>query len=199
MPRALPGNGARPRLGRFGLSEDDTGPLGLPGSSGPDVRDRHLMTKAVASTHRTEPWTCNSAPKRSMEDAIKIAERFGVKVPEWIEFNVCRGAVPRRAHASYAIGDRSEGALVPWNEFLNSREKVPVHIRRYVLRSDEAIVAVIGHETHEVTALRDLFRQNGDSMRASRLRELISPEVPRNLHWDAVDYADDLVRSMREE
>lgn len=109
-----------------------------------------------------------------MEEALKIAGRFGVNFPEWIEFNVCRGTVPRGAHASYGIGDRSETALVPWKEFLNSREKVPVHIRRYVLRSDEAIVAVIGHETHELTALRDLFRQNDDSMCKSFARVNLS-------------------------
>ena len=80
---------------------------------------------------------------------------------------------------------------------MNCRDKVPTHLRRYILRSDEAIVAVIAHESYEIRELRSLFGQSGGSMQASRVRELTSPMVLDNLHWKAVDYADDLVRLMR--
>jgi len=156
------------------------------------------MGKATASTHRTEPWNCNAGPSRSINDAIEIAKSHGVKIPGWVEFNVYKNAVPRGAHASYGIGEWSGHARVRWEEFLNRRKKVPVHLRRYVFRSDEAIVAIIGHEIHEITELRALFRQNGGSMQASRVRDLISPKVLENLHWKAVDFADGLVRSMRD-
>lgn len=75
--------------------------------------------------------------------------------------------------------------------------KVTIYMRQSVLDSDEAITAVMAHETHEIEGLRIEFANNGGKMRASQFRDLVSDTAPYNLHSEAVDLGDQLVREMR--
>lgn len=156
------------------------------------------MPEETASRHATEPWTYNRADACSIDEAMEIARKHGVNVPEYIVVGVYEDAVPAGAHASYAmLGERRATSIIRWHELLNRFGQVPVHLRRDVLRSDEAIVAVFAHEVYEIKKLRELFERNDGVLSASRLREATSPDIPGNLHWEAVDFADSIVRAMR--
>jgi hypothetical protein len=69
-------------------------------------------------------------------------------------------------------------------------------IRKDILASDEAIVAVIGHEMFELELLRSIF---ADGASIEKWEAETSPNNPGNFHWKAWDYADDLVARMREQ
>jgi len=67
-----------------------------------------------------------------------------------------------------------------------------------ILSSDEAIVAVVAHEMHEVVGLRRLFEARGDGgMTVRELTYLVAPGRKGNLHDQAWDVADRLVVAMR--
>lgn len=66
--------------------------------------------------------------------------------------------------------------------------KFVVRISPDTLRSDDAIVATIAHEVHEITGLRAAFEANAD-----HVYSLINPRTG-TLHCEAWDVADELVR-----
>lgn len=71
-----------------------------------------------------------------------------------------------------------------------------MRVERSVFESDEIIVAVLGHEMHELNGLRCLFEEKGGAMTYRQLHYLISPGVKGNLHDQAWDVADQLVSAM---
>jgi hypothetical protein len=75
---------------------------------------------------------------------------------------------------------------------------VNVFVRNSVLDSDEAIVAILHHETHEIEALRDIFAKNA-SMSARDYFKLTNDSTPGNLHWEAVDIGDQAVWQLRQD
>jgi hypothetical protein len=51
-----------------------------------------------------------------------------------------------------------EGTIIDWSWFFHKKTgKIPFLIRKDILASDEAIVAVIGHEMFELEMLRSIF------------------------------------------
>jgi hypothetical protein len=64
------------------------------------------------------------------------------------------------------------------------------------MASDEAIVAVIGHEMFEFEMLRSIFAEGAP---VEKWEAETSPNNRGNFHWQAWDYADELVARMREE
>ncbi len=137
----------------------------------------------TARTHATEPWKVDRSSACSIEQALQIAAHHGVNVVPYIRFvldDPLASMVPDDAHAAYfRYGVRRPEDLdqrVYWEDFLRFG-RVPVHVREGVLTSDEAIVAVFGHEVWEITHLRE--------------------EIEANLHWQAVDFGDALVKQMR--
>lgn len=64
------------------------------------------------------------------------------------------------------------------------------------MSSDEAIVAVIGHEMFELEMLRSIIAGGAP---IERWEAETSPHNPGNIHWQAWDYADELVARMRGE
>src|SRR5260370_6589275 len=152
----------------------------------------------TARMHATEPWTRTRSQPCSIEEAVALAQRQGVQLPAYIRFDVCEEFVALDAHASYLTLGKMEGHTpIRWADCLNVEGQVPVHLRPSVLESDEAIVAVFAHEVHEVTGLRALFEANHGVLPSGEVYNLISPEVPGNLHSEAVDVGDRLVRQMR--
>ncbi|WP_386071323.1 hypothetical protein ACFJIW_12010 [Tahibacter sp. UC22_41] len=92
---------------------------------------------------------------------------------------------------------------VPWRAsspttqaVMDHTGKINVWIRQSVLDSDQAITAVISHETFEIEALREIFQRNGGSLPAATYRDLTRPGKADNPHWQAVDYGDELVWKM---
>ena len=137
---------------------------------------------------------------RTIDEAVDLARRNGVHIPEDINFRlVNQDTLPEGALAEYAqLGKpTSAGEMISWERFYNRYQQIPVRLSRNVLNSDEAIVAVIGHEMHELNKLRELFEQGDGFMRADRLYRAIAPGFKGNLHDQAWDVADELVKTMR--
>lgn len=75
---------------------------------------------------------------------------------------------------------------------------INVYVRNSVLDSDESIVAVLHHETHEIEALRDVFARRV-SLSAREYRGLVNDSTPGNFHWEAVDIGDQTVWQLRQD
>ena len=75
--------------------------------------------------------------------------------------------------------------------------KLVVKLRSSVLDSDERILAVLGHEMHEINALRDMLTERA-RIAGAELIALTEPNHPGNLHDQAWDVGDRLVRRFRE-
>lgn len=75
--------------------------------------------------------------------------------------------------------------------------KVPFLIRPDILRSDEAIVAVIAHERYELECLRPMLMEGKTSIEQFVAHTCVGN--PGNLHEQAWDVADRLVARMRGE
>ena len=73
--------------------------------------------------------------------------------------------------------------------------KVPFLVRPDILKSDEAIVGVFGHEMYELEALRGILKKGKTPI--EHFIGHTSPDNPGNFHDEAWDYADDLVARMR--
>lgn len=78
-------------------------------------------------------------------------------------------------------------------------DEIIVHVHSSVFESDEAIVAVLAHDMHEINGLRKIFEERGGYVRAGDLHRLINPGIKGNLHDQAWDVADGLVRRMRQQ
>ena len=156
------------------------------------------------------PWRINSGgAERSIEEAIEIARSNGVHIPNDMQFGkLLEWEVPPIEKATYyaeyfTIGQGFKGKArtlddyVEWEEFYNRFGKIPVRYHPGIFNSDEAIVAVMGHEMHELNKLRKIFETSGGEITIRELRNLINPGIPGNLHDQAWDVSDFLVKKMR--
>jgi len=156
----------------------------------------------TAKFHQTK-WTPNAGGPRTLSEALKIAEKNGVYVADDVRFNVLKDMeyderFGTGSYATYGRGDVQGDPLLPWKGHMADKDgNVTIHMRESVLDSDESIVAIMEHETFEVEALRDMFTRSGGSLRASEFQKAVSTDIPFNVHWDAVDSGDALVRLMR--
>jgi hypothetical protein len=137
---------------------------------------------------------------RTVDEAVALARSHGVEIPGDIRFVAVRQeTLPENAYAAYLqLGRKQAGDFIEWDEFYNQFEQIPVRLSADILNSDEAIVAVIGHEMHELNELRKLFAASDGRLRADQLHRAITPGYTGNLHFQAWDIADELVLKMRE-
>jgi hypothetical protein len=88
--------------------------------------------------------------------------------------------------------------LITWREFYDrDLDELVVRVSDSVFQSDEAIVAVLSHEMHELNELRRILDESDGAISMQRLHNLINPGIARNLHDQAWDVADRLVLAMR--
>jgi hypothetical protein len=73
-----------------------------------------------------------------------------------------------------------------------------VLVRESVLKSDEAIVGVLGHEAHEITSLTKVFADHGWTLPMPKYRQQVASGFANTPHSKAVEYADQLVLRMRQ-
>ncbi len=75
---------------------------------------------------------------------------------------------------------------------------MPVKLNAKVLESDEAIIGVMAHEIHEIEGLRRIYEARGfQPLKALDFHRAVSPGFTGNLHDQAWDVADALVRNRR--
>ncbi len=68
-----------------------------------------------------------------------------------------------------------------------------------MMGSDEAILAVMAHELYELRQFRKLFAENGGMLRFETFIDEAMDGIPHNFHWDALEYADEVIRKIRGE
>lgn len=118
-------------------------------------------------------WRPNpDGQSRSIEEAREIARRWGVAIPEYVSFAIDKyDWLDADTTAKTTTFKEPAGTMIYWSMlFHNQTGKIPFLIRKNVLRSDEAIVAVIGHEMYELEELRKAIweKWRGDRTLAGR-------------------------------
>lgn len=144
-------------------------------------------------------WRRNSdGPVRTIDEAVEIARRNGVAIPDDVAFFVDeQGELGANITARAPIIRKPAGGEVRWSDLVNARTgRVPIIIRPDILESDEAIVAVFAHELHEIEGFRKIVGRRG----SISIEEFIANHAwdnPGNLHDEGWTIADALVRRMR--
>jgi len=134
---------------------------------------------------------------RTMDEAKAVARNHGLNIPDDAEFFADE---LNELHANWtACGprvDKPAGSIVEWADLVHDRTgKVPFRVWPGILDSDEAIVAVFGHELFELSRLRPLLETG--TVTIETFIALTRPGIPGNLHDQAWDWADELVERMR--
>jgi hypothetical protein len=134
---------------------------------------------------------------RTIEEAMQLAEQYGVVIPNDIEFHVDEsGELNSDVTARGPRVDKPTGKPVYWSDLVHDRtHKVPFRIWAGILKSDEAIVAVIAHEMYEIRGLRS-YLESGEITIDDYVMHT-EPGRIGNLHDQAWDEADRLVDLMR--
>src|ERR1019366_9275576 len=95
-------------------------------------------------------WSENAdGKKRTIEEGKEIARRHGVHIPDNVDFFEY-DELPEYMTARGPKVTKPAGSIVFWSDLVNTLTgKVPFLVRPDILESDEAIVAVFGHEISE--------------------------------------------------
>jgi hypothetical protein len=152
----------------------------------------------VAGQFPRRQWRNNpDGQNRTVAEAVQIAKKSGVMIPEDIEFLVDEsGELNAEITARGPRVDKPMGTPVYWSDLVHDRtRRVPFRLWRGILESDEAIVAVIAHEMYEIRALRP-YLETGEITIDDYVMHT-EPGRPGNLHDMAWDEADRLVDVMR--
>ena len=143
-------------------------------------------------------WRPNADAKpRSIEEACQIARRWGVVIPDYVSFAIDKyDWLDSDTTARTTNFKEPAGTMIYWASLFHKHTgRIPFLIRRDIMRSDEAIVAAIGHEMYELEEMRKAFGDNGAPIE-HWLAEA-HPVHEGNFHWLAWDHADELVARMR--
>lgn len=223
----LPGKAAKYVAGKFGTAARDVehvaGDVERNARRGSDNAGKlaeHATESAAKDAGKTErkasdvvsvagyaqhpklyPWLKNpDGAVRSVDEALEIARAHGVEIPDDILVRKVKGKMlPDNTYALYfARRGKDAKQMIRWDEFLDKDlDELVVRVSDSVFESDEAIVAVMAHEMHELNELRRIFEESGGAISMQRLHNLINPGIAKNLHDQAWDVADKLVLAMR--
>lgn len=152
----------------------------------------------VAGQYPTREWRENPGGQiRTIKEAVELAKTYGVAIAGDIEFHVDEsGELHENNTARAPRIDKPSGEPVYWSDLTHDiTRKVPFRIWSGLLKSDEAIVAVLAHEMHEINYLRPLLELGEISIDDLVLHT--EPGRPGNLHDEAWDVADRIVDKMR--
>lgn len=132
---------------------------------------------------------------RTVEQAVEIARRFGVRIPEDVDFFVDEfGDLDADTTARTSRVTKPAGSIVRRSDLVHRTGKVPFRVRQDIFASDEAIVAVLSHEMYELENLRPILLEGTP---VEEFIGLTCPGNPGNLHDRAWDVADAMVERMR--
>lgn len=153
----------------------------------------------AAQRPRSRPWKTNTDGPRTVEQAVEIARSWGVVLPEDVELVLDEWGLIAEPEidARYFRWRGELTDVIPWSAFYARSGRITLLLKKHVLESDEAIIAVLAHEIYELNNLRALFAAGNGTMVAQRLFQLVEAGIPRNLHDQAWDIADRLVDKMR--
>ena len=149
-------------------------------------------------------WMFNpNQQRRTLNQAVELAENMGADVWDDVAFRI----VPHNSlqegggvtYAAWGPGTRLPGdAVMTWNKHMLTRGQVMVRLSDRIMTSDEAIVAVIAHEMHELNGIRAAFGAQGElTMTVAQFVRKVKPGHGVNLHDEAWSIADKIVQDMR--
>ena len=156
------------------------------------------MTYQAGAAAPRVRWRPNAGgEERGLADAIDLAARYGVAARDpLLRFSI-DARLPTGLEATYGPRiDSARRSAVLWREYLTVDGRVVVRLAARLFGSDEALVAVIAHKTHEILALEGVFRDGGGRVTVAALLRLIDP-ILGTLHSEAWDVADALVLRLR--
>jgi hypothetical protein len=147
--------------------------------------------------------------KRTIEEAVGIAKQNGVEIPEDVVFHEDEpgelagslkdlfAARPFETARGPRVTEHEDGRIY-WRDHYNKDGRIPFRVHPDILTSDEAIVAVLQHEMHELSLIKEVFglSRNG-SMNGTDYGIQTSAGRSGNFHDLAWDKADEIVLRMR--
>jgi hypothetical protein len=176
----------------------------LGGISAPN---KDLLISGAAQSSRIKDYAVNSnGVVRTRDEAISLARAHGIDIPDDINIQFMSNWKRTDADAEYFdVGSRYKpDDWIEWDDFMVDRGNyagtVPVRINQGILNSDEAILANISHEMHELNSLKTLFDQRG-ALQVKEIARLVNTRdrggMPGNLHEQAWDVSDGLILKIR--
>lgn len=152
-----------------------------------------------AAQHPSLRWATNPPPcRRSVEEATALLKRYSRSVPDYVRIFLVE-SLGKDTYAQY--GAFTSSGNYSWEDMFVPKgadiDWIPIKVRANVFDSDEAIVAVLSHELFEIEKLEEEFKKS-KTISGAKLIQMIGPGVEGNLHSQAWDHADDMVRKMRE-
>lgn len=185
-----------PHLGEEVAREARAGGTG--GRAGRISAEATTSLEGLAQIPGSYPWNLNpEGVTRTLEEAIDLAREHGVEIADDVIFMVVKGEkLPKNTYARYFRKRYAPHEHITWENLVTRNDQIPIELSEEVLKSDEAIVAVVAHELHEVEGLRSILLEQGGLSHAAIFR-LISPGFRGNLHDEAWDVADAFVAKMR--
>lgn len=141
---------------------------------------------------------------RSEDEILDVLRRGGVEIPDDVAIFVGEadefvGTLDDLLAGRNALTARmpslteDAAGYVHFNHMYNRFGKIPVRINPSMMASDDAILAVMKHELHELGLFREVFRRGNGRMTFDAFRAEAMPGNPGNYHWQAWDAADDLI------
>ena len=146
---------------------------------------------------------------RTESEIHALLEMNGITIPKDIEFHVGNreqfegGSIDDLVHghietARYSGLDVDSSGFVHYKDFYHSvTGKMPCLLNPALLVSDEAILAVVIHELHEMMLFRELFAENHGKLSADYFRAESMPMNGHNFHSQAWSAADEFIRQRR--
>jgi hypothetical protein len=153
----------------------------------------------VAGQYPKREWKDNPDGRiRTIQEAVSIAKRYGVEIPDDLEFHVDEsGELDPSCTARSPRVDKPAGESVFWSDLVHDKtHKVPFRIWPGILKSDEAIVADFAHEMVEISWLWPHIEKG--RMTIDDYIMHTEPGRPGSLQDRAWDHADRMVDKMRE-
>jgi hypothetical protein len=148
-----------------------------------------INVQYIAATSRTHSVVFRDNPDgqvRTATEARELAEEYGIDlddleiryIPDDVYQKVIVAKTRKDSFASFGGIDpvddiRVPDPLVKFTDIAEQNGKVLVRVRASVLKSDEAIVAVLGHEAKEFEIIGAAFRRNGGALTRSAYFEQI--------------------------
>ncbi len=151
--------------------------------------------------------------ERTVQNLLRWAASKGVVVPEFVRVIPYPPDVPlmhrgKRVPAKYfSYRPRLPEDRIHWcsaddpmaSVCSPERNAVVVNIDATVLGRDEEFLHVLAHEVYEISRLKEYLQRAKNGLSVVEVYNLIEPSPAlKNLHWEAWDYADSVVKRFRE-
>ena len=159
----------------------------------------------MESDHLTLPWTGARSGTPTIygpRGALEFVRQFGLALPSGVRIVVMDSAVDAiagpKATATWGAWGGTPDALVTWDAMTRSQfaGDIVLFIRREVLGNDEAILAIFGHEFHELSEFKRLIDEKAGALTIAEMTAYFG--VPcGTVHLEAVKVGDALVRTLR--